>query len=130
VVDLLRRRERVARSLYVFPGECEYGHLVDARKQMDKVTARSGVSFCLHDLRRTFITTAESLDIGVYAIKHLVNHKMSSDVTAGYVVMDINRLRAAMQKITNHMLSLIESKRSPKIILLDRHRQSIPASDC
>ena len=39
----------------------------------------------LHDLRRTFITAAESLDISAYAVKRLVNHKMSWDVTAGYI---------------------------------------------
>ena len=53
----------------------------------------SGVSFSAHDLRRTFITIAESLDISVYALKRLLNHKMTNDVTAGYIITDVERLR-------------------------------------
>ena len=58
----------------------------------------------LHDLRRTFITVAESLDISAYAAKRLVNHKMSGDVTAGYIIADVARLRDPMQKITDRLL--------------------------
>ena len=66
----------------------------------------------IHDLRRTFITIAESLDIPVYSLKRLLNHKMTSDVTAGYVVMDIERLRVPMQLITDYILKLIGLKDS------------------
>lgn len=71
---------------------------------MAKVIASSGVSFTVHDLRRTFITVAESLDIPAYALKRLLNHKMMNDVTAGYIMLDIERLRAPMQMITDHLL--------------------------
>ncbi len=60
-----------------------------------------------HDLRRTFITVAESLDISAYAAKRLVNHKMSGDVTAGYIIADVELLRDPMQKITDHLLKCI-----------------------
>jgi len=66
----------------------------------------------VHDLRRTFITVAESLDISAYAVKRLVNHKMSNDVTAGYIVNDVERLRKPMQSITDYFLVQIESKPS------------------
>ena len=51
----------------------------------------SGVPFTLHDLRRTFITIAESLELSQYAIKHLVNHKTPNDVTAGYIIIAYSR---------------------------------------
>jgi integrase len=57
--------------------------------------------FTLHDLHRTFITIAESLDIPAYALKRLLNHKDPNDVTAGYIVSDVNRLREPMQRITD-----------------------------
>ena len=95
---------------YVFPAESKTGHLVDPRKALLKVIELSGVTFTLHDLRRTFITIAESLDIPVYALKRLLNHKMKSDVTAGYIVMDVERLREPMQKITDYILSLVGEK--------------------
>lgn len=53
----------------------------------------------LHDLRRTFITTAERLDIAAYALKRLVNHKSGNDVKSGYVVMDTEWLREPMERI-------------------------------
>jgi len=89
---------------YVFPGEGTKGYLVEPRRQIAKVTDVSGVEFTLHDLRRTFITVAESLDIPAYALKRLVNHKMNGDVTAGYIVTDVERLRGPMQKITDFLL--------------------------
>jgi hypothetical protein len=59
----------------------------------------------MHDLRRSFVTIAESLDIGVYAVKTLVNHKEGNDVTSGYIQMNTERLRDPMQKITDFILS-------------------------
>lgn len=91
-------------SPFVFPGDGVTGYLNEPRKQMQKVTAESGVDFTLHDLRRTFITVAESLDIPAYALKRLLNHKMTNDVTAGYIISDVERLRAPMQKITDYLL--------------------------
>ncbi|HAU0884427.1 TPA: integrase, partial [Legionella pneumophila] len=64
----------------------------------------SGVSFTVHDLRRTFATTAESLDLPAYALKRLLNHKMNNDVTAGYIMRDVERLRKPMQRITDFLI--------------------------
>ena len=70
---------------------------------MALVIERSGICYTLHDLRRSFITVAESLDIPPYAIKRLVNHKMSNDVTAGYIVSDLERLRRPAQSIADFL---------------------------
>jgi integrase len=67
------------------------------------VIEQSGIAFTIHDLRRTFITVAESLDIPAYALKRLLNHADGSDVTAGYLVIDVERLRAPMQKIADFL---------------------------
>ncbi|MCU7933222.1 MAG: integrase arm-type DNA-binding domain-containing protein [Candidatus Thiodiazotropha sp. (ex Codakia rugifera)] len=101
--ELLKRREGQHESSYVFPGSTG-GRIIEPRKQLFKVIEWSGVSFTLHDLRRTFITIGESLELSQYAIKHLVNHKMPNDVTAGYIVMDPERLRPPMEKITQAIL--------------------------
>lgn len=101
---LLLNRKIATTSEFVFPAPSATGHIMESRKQIDKVVASSGVSFTVHDLRRTFITVAESLDISAYALKRLLNHKMSNDVTAGYIVTDVERLRSPMQMITEYML--------------------------
>lgn len=104
LVALFKERKEGATGRYVFPGSGRDGYLIEPRKQMTQVMIASGVKFTIHDLRRTFITVAESLDISAYALKRLVNHKMNNDVTAGYIISDVDRLRAPMQKVTDGLL--------------------------
>lgn len=113
LVDLLARRRAVAPNAFVFGGHGVHGYLVEPKRQIAKVVAASNVEFTLHDLRRTFITVAESLDIPPYAIKRLVNHKMRNDVTAGYIVSDLERLRAPMQKIADFLAQAITDAVAP-----------------
>lgn len=80
------------------------------------IIKESGVSFSIHDLRRTFITIAESLDIPAYALKRLLKHKMNNDVTAGYIIADVERLRQPMQKISDYILKCIQLKDSATIL--------------
>ena len=102
--ELLERRKAHTVSEYVFDGSGKDGHIIEQRKQMAKVIQATGINFTVHDLRRTFITIAESLDIPVYALKRLLNHKMNNDVTAGYVIMDVECLRKPMQIISDFLL--------------------------
>lgn len=115
--DLLAVRKSKAVNQYVFPNEFGTGMLNDPKKQIKKVVDDSGVSFTTHDLRRSFITIAESLDISAYSLKRLLNHKMTNDVTAGYIITDVERLRAPMQKITDYILKCISKKETPVILL-------------
>ncbi len=101
---LLAQRYQSKTNQYVFPGTGAAGHIIEPRKQMAHVTKASGIAFTVHDLRRTFITIAESMDISAYALKRLLNHKMTNDVTAGYIIADVERLRKPMQLITDFIL--------------------------
>lgn len=110
IYDLLKERQarNADKSPYVFPSKTsKRGHLVEPRKVMLQVTERCGVEFILHDLRRTFITIAESIDIPAYALKGLINHSTGGDVTAGYIQITADRLRDPMQKITDRVLELV-----------------------
>lgn len=71
---LLESRKKDHINAYVFPGPGAAGHIIEPRKLMAKVTEISNIQFTVHDLRRTFITIAESLDISAYALKRLLNH--------------------------------------------------------
>ena len=110
--DLLKRRssKNIERGAFVFSGRGFEGYMDDPSKQMKLVVQESGVTFTPHDLRRIFITVAESLDISAYALKRLANHKMTNDVTAGYIIGDAERLRAPMQKITDYFLEKMQKK--------------------
>lgn len=106
---LTAQRERVS-GAYVFPGLHGKGHIKSAESAIRKIKEASGVEFCLHDLRRTFATVAESLDVPAYAVKRLLNHAQAGDVTAGYIVTDVERLRVPMQRITDYLLKLCDGK--------------------
>lgn len=118
---------------YVFPGSGEAGHLVEPRKQMNFITRQTlltingvadqteldkkiakdpdkilpGITFMLHDLRRTFITIAESIDISYAALKRLLNHSDGNDVTGGYLQITTDRLRDPMERISKKLMELM-----------------------
>ncbi|MGH8468556.1 MAG: tyrosine-type recombinase/integrase [Gammaproteobacteria bacterium] len=100
--ELLARRQTSQASPFVFPGPGAGGYIADPRAQIAEVVKSSGVSFTIHDLRRSFTTIAESLDISMLTVKRLLNHRLN-DVTAGYAVIDVERLRRPMQKITDYL---------------------------
>jgi integrase len=103
--SLFKERKQGADSFFIFPGTGKGGFLVEPRRQVEKVEERSGVQFCLHDLRRVFASIAASV-VTAYELKRLMNHKNGSDVTLGYVVPGVDGLRTPMQRITNKILEL------------------------
>ena len=90
----------------VFPGIGRRGHIAEVKSFVRRVSQASGVAFSMHDLRRTFITVAESLDIPHYALKRLLNHRVGGDVTSGYIVFDTERLRRPMERVAGRILEL------------------------
>lgn len=102
---MLERREKErGGSEWVFPGKRPGKHLSEPTGATKRVIKLSGYTFTLHDLRRTFITMAEGLDVSAYALKRLANHRMVNDVTAGYIISDVERLRVPMQAITDFIV--------------------------
>jgi integrase len=117
---------------WVFPADSESGHLEEpafALGEVAKATAiagaraagvkidddddvpqgvidKYGVAVSCHDLRRTFITVAESTDISPLALKALVNHAVGGDVTANYVRLTVERLREPAQRVANQLKQL------------------------
>ena len=102
------RRKFYGNYEYVFPGSGVRGYLHEPKKGITKVTKQSGVQFTNHDLRRTFITIAESLEISAYALKRLINHR-TTDVTGGYIIVDVERLRSPVNKIEAFILEKVKS---------------------
>ena len=118
LVEMLSRRKKEDQTERPFP-------LDDPRRFVQKVRDISGIHFTVHDLRRTFITIAESLDIGVYTIKALVNHRSgSADVTEGYVQINTERLREPMNRITTFILNTAGVHESAAIIELSMERKT------
>ena len=107
LLDLFRARQGlVGQSEWVFPGRGKTGHLTETKTFIARVSEACGVKFTMHDLRRTFITIAESLDIPHYALKRLLNHRIEADVTGGYIVMSADRLRQPVEKMRKEFWNL------------------------
>ncbi len=108
--EIITRRSKDKTGPYVFGAKesptmpYSYNTL---RGWFDVVAAESGVRITAHDCRRTFASVAESLDISRYAVKRLLNHRTGrADVTDGYIVVDPERLRGAMQRVEDEVMRL------------------------
>lgn len=115
--DLLTRRKSMAVSDFVF-ADSTGRRISNFRYALASIEKASGVYVTPHDLRRTFATVAEDLDISSYALKRLLNHADGADVTAGYIVRNSERLREPMQKITDFILRAAGVKETAPVVPL------------
>lgn len=146
--ELFQRRLDARENGFVFPGTGKSGHLTETKRQLEfiqretrkilngvttdeemaKLVAeqpadkiKPGVSFCLHDLRRTFASIAESV-VSYSVLKRLMNHS-DKDVTQGYIIMTVEKLRLPMQQVTDMINSLLAEKQPAKVISIDNKRR-------
>ncbi|QQR58770.1 MAG: tyrosine-type recombinase/integrase [Candidatus Melainabacteria bacterium] len=102
LVDLLNKRRLMqSNSEWVFQStKSTNQHISQGIGIIREVRRRSGIYFTVHDLRRTFLTMGEKLEVPTYVLKKLVNHNVSNDMTGRYLVLDTNRNRDYMSKIS------------------------------
>jgi integrase len=103
---MLVARRALGDTKYVFPADSGSGHVEEPKFACEQIAEACGVRISPHDLRRTFVTTAESIDMSTIALKALVNHALPDDVTSGYVVMTAERLREPAQKVCDKLKML------------------------
>ena len=108
VSTLLIARRAIGNADFVFPANSKSGHIEEPKFAFDEIEQATGIKVSAHDLRRTFTTIAESLDISTLAIKALINHAPARDVTSGYVIIEPERLRAPAQRIADKLRELCE----------------------
>jgi integrase len=107
VRDMLIARRSLGDGEFVFLANSSSGHIEEPRFALEEVAAKSGVRVSVHDLRRTFLTIAESCDISPLALKALVNHSLGNgDVTSGYIIMNAERLRAPAKRVASKLMEL------------------------
>jgi integrase len=135
IIEIFEDRLKCKESDFVFPGSGKSGHLVETRKQINKVEhetikiingcandaelamlqkkhpdkVKPGLTFMPHDMRRTFATIAENL-VSYSELKRLLNHSSEGDVTQGYLIISTEKLREPMQRITDAILKLLGNK--------------------
>jgi integrase len=116
VSNLLEGRGALGREKYVFPANSKSGHIVESKFPLRQIYKATGIQISTHDLRRTYLTVAESSDISPLAMKALVNHSLGSDVTAGYVMMTAERLREPAQRVADRLKELCAFTRSSTLV--------------
>jgi integrase len=98
------RRKRHPNDEFVFPGDAAQGHLREPKKWIAEVAKASGVPVTLHDLRRTFATVGEAVNVGHTTIKRLLNHRPGRDVTENhYIGLGIEQLRGPAERIASYI---------------------------
>lgn len=121
LVAILKRRQQCRVNEYVFAGRGGEGRFDDPKRQIAKVVTATGIHFSSHDLRRTFISTAQYLQIPPLTMKRLATHSVGNvggDVTEGYVIFEVEQLRAPLQKITDYFLRAMGKVPSAEIVPL------------
>lgn len=105
IAILSARQARAGASPWVFPADSASGHISEPRWGLDWAAKQCGISVTTHDLRRTFITIAEAIDVPVFVFKAMVNHSTAGDVTGShYIQMSLERMRPWMQKISDEIM--------------------------
>lgn len=129
LLQMMARRIEAKTGPWVFPASNPERHLVEPRRAIERITRTSGVVFSCHDLRRTFVTVAERLDLPAFALMRLINHKrFLSDVTAGYIGSDVDRLRGPMQAVADYLQRQCGIAEGAEVIELRSGRFSIGRS--
>ncbi len=101
--------------------------IVEPRRVLSHVTKVSGLTFTPHDLRRSFATHLDGLDVPAFALRRLLGHKTRSDDVAEhhYVVTDVERLRPAIEKLEAFILSAAGIKPQAQITDLATKRRKV-----
>ncbi|HHF0490939.1 tyrosine-type recombinase/integrase [Vibrio alginolyticus] len=113
-IFLERIRAVPAGCKYLFPSRCGTKPISEPKKTIKKlkeISTRNNepeLTLNFHDMRRTFSSLAESLKVGKYIIKRLVNHKSGSgrDVTEDYMHFSPTDLKPHATEIEHFILKL------------------------
>lgn len=109
IVKLIKDYKAVAFSGpdgFLFPSYGKTGHIIETRKQIEKVVDFCGIEYMPHDSRRTFLSLCnhEDLSIPKYTQKRLCNHALPQDVTEGYVLYELKPLQSTVERISAFIL--------------------------
>ena len=102
-IELLKNRQRVKGSDFVFASWGKAGHIRDPRDTMNNVSEIAGLHLSPHDLRRTFTTIGiASCGIDLFKVELLTNHVPKSVTERHYLETSrLEYLLPDVQKISD-----------------------------
>jgi integrase len=99
-------------SDYLFPSAvgAKKPHMTEPRGTLDQICEHAGIQVTMHDLRRTFASILERINVPKYTLKRLMNHiydpARDADVTSGYVQIETEALREYVELFEAKILEL------------------------
>ena len=109
LLDLLVRRRALGDAGgWVFPSNSKSGYLEEPKFALGQVEKVTGIKVSVHDLRRTFVTTAERCPLSPMERMMLVNHSPGKSVHGDYIQLTIEDLREPAQTVANRLKELCE----------------------
>ena len=96
------RREHSLGSPYVFrvKSNTNTEYMINFQKTLNNLCEKAGIARVTpHDLRRTFATVLNTLDVGYADLKLLMNHKDKDVTTSVYIQPDIESLRGHLCRV-------------------------------
>ena len=101
---LLHQRKATATQDFVFPGTGRTGHLSEPKTGWKRILKQARIAdLRIHDLRRTLGSWQARTGASLVIIGKSLNHK-SPQATAIYARLDIDPVRASLEKATKAML--------------------------
>ena len=109
VIDILKNRlQKYGQTEWVFEGTGKTGHLIEPKSGWKRILKRAGIKdLRLHDLRRTVGSWQAATGANSYIIGGTLGHKDQKS-TAVYARLNIDPIRASLEKATDAMLQTIE----------------------
>lgn len=118
--EIFARRKSNKVSGFVFGSDNHKGRIVEPKKTVSKILKEADLEITLHDLRRTYISIAESLGVGSYTLKRLLNHRTSrDDVTGGYTILTAEELREPAERVARKLMEcagMIDPRGEPAVL--------------
>jgi integrase len=101
---LLKQCKEKATNNFVFPSTGKTGHLTEPKKGWGRILKQAGIAdLRIHDLRRTLGSWQACTGASLAIIEKSLNHK-SPQATAIYARLDLDPVRASVEKATRAML--------------------------
>ncbi|MGZ8174930.1 MULTISPECIES: tyrosine-type recombinase/integrase [Methylobacter] len=121
VIEILSARLNCD-PIWVFPGTGTTGHLVEPKKAWKRVLDRAGLTdLRIHDLRRTLGSWQAKTGASLVIVGKSLNHK-SPSTTAIYARLDLDPIRASVERATGAMLTAAGLKPVAEVVPLKQNR--------
>lgn len=122
-LEILRERQHISESSYVFPGKGQKGHLMDPKKAWKRILKQADISdLRIHDLRRTLGSWMGALGATTAIIGKTLAHK-SVEATRVYERIDIDPVREFITRANEAMFEVVYSTDDPSKGLTAQNRK-------